>query len=173
MSSFRVFFSGNGPLVKVLCEALAPDRVQREKDKGLKLRKGRCYGLKGEGVLGIRYVASVRPFRPAVCDEPAYSCKVVPAATQRGRSLGTDSVGFIPAEPLSVREVSAGHVPAGPQLASYPPRPLPHLRRPSPPTTNTIEPPCCRMAFAADRTTANAEVRLAAMTAFHSSKLVR
>ncbi len=35
-----VFLSGNGPLVAILREALARDKVRREKERGVKLRKG-------------------------------------------------------------------------------------------------------------------------------------
>ena len=35
-----VFLSGNGPLVAILREALTRDRVKREKEKGLKIKKG-------------------------------------------------------------------------------------------------------------------------------------
>ena len=35
-----VFLSGNGPLVSILCEALARDRVRRDKDAGKKTMKG-------------------------------------------------------------------------------------------------------------------------------------
>ena len=35
-----VFLSGNGPLVKILQEALARDKVEREKAAGRKLKKG-------------------------------------------------------------------------------------------------------------------------------------
>lgn len=35
-----VFLSGNGPLVKVLREALTRDKVRREKEKGLRIKKG-------------------------------------------------------------------------------------------------------------------------------------
>lgn len=37
---YSVYLSGNGPLVKVLQEALACDKIQRAKDKGKKLKKG-------------------------------------------------------------------------------------------------------------------------------------
>jgi hypothetical protein len=37
---YSVFLSGNGPLVNILCEALARDKVQRGKESGDKLRKG-------------------------------------------------------------------------------------------------------------------------------------
>lgn len=37
---YSVFLSGNGPLVAILREALARDKVRREKDCGRKLRKG-------------------------------------------------------------------------------------------------------------------------------------
>jgi hypothetical protein len=37
---YSVFLSGNGPLVRVLCEALARDRVRQEAEKGTLLRKG-------------------------------------------------------------------------------------------------------------------------------------
>ncbi len=39
-STTSVFLSGNGPLVAVLREALARDKVKREKEKGTKLKKG-------------------------------------------------------------------------------------------------------------------------------------
>jgi hypothetical protein len=39
-SSTSVFLSGNGPLVSILREALTRDRVQREKNKGRKIKKG-------------------------------------------------------------------------------------------------------------------------------------
>jgi len=37
---YSVFLSGNGPLVKMLQEALARDRVLRANEKGEKLKKG-------------------------------------------------------------------------------------------------------------------------------------
>jgi hypothetical protein len=37
---YSVFLSGNGPLVAILREALARDKVQRSKGKGIKIRKG-------------------------------------------------------------------------------------------------------------------------------------
>jgi Uncharacterized conserved protein (DUF2075) len=37
---YSVFLSGNGPLVAVLREALARDRLRRERDRGKKVRKG-------------------------------------------------------------------------------------------------------------------------------------
>lgn len=37
---YSVFLSGNGPLVNILCEALARDKVQRGKEVGDKVRKG-------------------------------------------------------------------------------------------------------------------------------------
>ena len=37
---YSVFLSGNGPLVNILCEALARDKVQRGKESGEKVRKG-------------------------------------------------------------------------------------------------------------------------------------
>jgi hypothetical protein len=37
---YSVFLSGNGPLVAILREALARDKVRREKDKGGKIKKG-------------------------------------------------------------------------------------------------------------------------------------
>ncbi len=39
---YSVFLSGNGPLVSVLCEALARDRVEIAKSNGQKLRKGQA-----------------------------------------------------------------------------------------------------------------------------------
>jgi hypothetical protein len=37
---YSVFLSGNGPLVAILREALARDRIRHEKEKGFKLKKG-------------------------------------------------------------------------------------------------------------------------------------
>ncbi|MFZ4707451.1 MAG: DUF2075 domain-containing protein [Bacteroidales bacterium] len=37
---YSVFLSGNGPLVAILREALARDKVKREKEKGTKMKKG-------------------------------------------------------------------------------------------------------------------------------------
>jgi hypothetical protein len=37
---YSVFLSGNGPLVNILCEALARDKVQRGKETGERVRKG-------------------------------------------------------------------------------------------------------------------------------------
>jgi hypothetical protein len=37
---YSVFLSGNGPLVKILCEALARDYVQNEKERGKKVKRG-------------------------------------------------------------------------------------------------------------------------------------
>lgn len=39
---YSVYLSGNGPLVKILCEALARDRVARAKENGEKLRIGQA-----------------------------------------------------------------------------------------------------------------------------------
>lgn len=40
---YSVFLSGNGPLVKILCEVLARDKVKREKEFGRKKKKGEAY----------------------------------------------------------------------------------------------------------------------------------
>ena len=37
---YSVFLSGNGPLVAILREALARDKVRNEKEKGRKVKKG-------------------------------------------------------------------------------------------------------------------------------------
>ncbi len=37
---YSVFLSGNGPLVKILCEALARDKVSRAKEQGNRVKKG-------------------------------------------------------------------------------------------------------------------------------------
>jgi hypothetical protein len=39
---YSVFLSGNGPLVAILREALARDKVKREKEKGSKIKKGKA-----------------------------------------------------------------------------------------------------------------------------------
>ncbi len=39
---YSVFLSGNGPLVAILREALARDKVSREKEKGIRLKKGKA-----------------------------------------------------------------------------------------------------------------------------------
>lgn len=39
---YSVFLSGNGPLVSVLCEALARDKVRRERERGLQTTKKRA-----------------------------------------------------------------------------------------------------------------------------------
>jgi len=41
---YSVYLSGNGPLVKILCEALARDRVQRGSEAGDKIRIGQARG---------------------------------------------------------------------------------------------------------------------------------
>jgi hypothetical protein len=41
--SSTVFLSGNGPLVAVLREALTRDKVKREREKGIKIRKGEAF----------------------------------------------------------------------------------------------------------------------------------
>jgi hypothetical protein len=41
---YSVFLSGNGPLVAILREALARDKVKREKEKGIKVKKGKAMG---------------------------------------------------------------------------------------------------------------------------------
>jgi hypothetical protein len=41
--SSTVFLSGNGPLVAILREALTRDKVQREREKGNKIRKGEAF----------------------------------------------------------------------------------------------------------------------------------
>jgi DUF2075 family protein len=40
---YSVFLSGNGPLVKILREALVRDKVQREKERGKKIRKREAF----------------------------------------------------------------------------------------------------------------------------------
>ncbi|NLH15324.1 MAG: DUF2075 domain-containing protein [Phycisphaerae bacterium] len=40
---YSVYLSGNGPLVKILCEALTRDKVQQEKSCGHKIKKGEVY----------------------------------------------------------------------------------------------------------------------------------
>jgi len=40
---YSVFLSGNGPLVKILREALVRDKIQREKERGNKIRKGEAF----------------------------------------------------------------------------------------------------------------------------------
>lgn len=40
---YSVFLSGNGPLVKILREALVRDKVQREKERGNKTKKGEAF----------------------------------------------------------------------------------------------------------------------------------
>jgi DUF2075 family protein len=40
---YSVFLSGNGPLVKILCEALSRDRVKQVREKGGKIRKGDAF----------------------------------------------------------------------------------------------------------------------------------
>ena len=40
---YSVFLSGNGPLVKILREALVRDKVQREKECGKKIKKGEAF----------------------------------------------------------------------------------------------------------------------------------
>lgn len=39
-SLYSVYLSGNGPLVKILCEALARDKVSRVKEQGSRIKKG-------------------------------------------------------------------------------------------------------------------------------------
>lgn len=39
-SLYSVYLSGNGPLVKILCEALARDKVSRGKEQGNRIKKG-------------------------------------------------------------------------------------------------------------------------------------
>jgi len=39
-SLYSVYLSGNGPLVKILCEALARDKVSRGKEQGSRIKKG-------------------------------------------------------------------------------------------------------------------------------------
>ena len=41
---YSVFLSGNGPLVKILREALTRDKVKRDKESGLKTKKGVVFG---------------------------------------------------------------------------------------------------------------------------------
>jgi len=40
---YSVFLSGNGPLVKILREALVRDKIQRERERGKKIRKGQAF----------------------------------------------------------------------------------------------------------------------------------
>jgi len=39
-SLYSVFLSGNGPLVKILCEALARNKISRAKERGSRIKKG-------------------------------------------------------------------------------------------------------------------------------------
>ena len=41
---YSVFLSGNGPLVKILREALTRDKVKRDKEGGIKTKKGVVFG---------------------------------------------------------------------------------------------------------------------------------
>ena len=47
---YSVFLSGNGPLVSVLCEALARDKVRRHQERGEKIVKKRREEKRGESV---------------------------------------------------------------------------------------------------------------------------
>ena len=40
---YSVFLSGNGPLVKILREALVRDKIQRERERGSKIKKGEVF----------------------------------------------------------------------------------------------------------------------------------
>jgi hypothetical protein len=40
---YSVFLSGNGPLVKILREALVRDKIQRERERGNKIKKGEAF----------------------------------------------------------------------------------------------------------------------------------
>jgi hypothetical protein len=54
---YSVFLSGNGPLVAILREALTRDKVQREKERGQKLKKG-------EVMSGVKmFIQNVHNFR--------------------------------------------------------------------------------------------------------------
>jgi len=59
-----VFLSGNGPLVAILCEALARDKVRQEKERGRKVNKG----------LALRevkaFIQNVHHFRDALIRDP-------------------------------------------------------------------------------------------------------
>lgn len=54
---YSVFLSGNGPLVEILREALTRDKVQREKERGRKVKKGE---VKSEVKLFIQNVHNFR-----------------------------------------------------------------------------------------------------------------
>ncbi|MFC1780798.1 DNA/RNA helicase domain-containing protein [Planctomycetota bacterium] len=54
---YSVFLSGNGPLVKILREALVRDKVSREKERGKKIKKGEVYS---EVKAFIQYIHNFR-----------------------------------------------------------------------------------------------------------------
>jgi len=59
-----VYLSGNGPLVAVLREALAHDHVQKEKERGRKLKKG-------EALSDVKaFIQNVHHFRDTCLDQP-------------------------------------------------------------------------------------------------------
>lgn len=61
---YSVFLSGNGPLVDILREALARDKVRRQKERGIKVKKG-------EALSEVRmFIQNVHHFRDACIQDP-------------------------------------------------------------------------------------------------------
>jgi DUF2075 family protein len=63
-SSSSVYLSGNGPLVKILQEALARDRFQNEKEKGNKLKRGQARASVKT------FIQNIHHYRDAYVDDP-------------------------------------------------------------------------------------------------------
>jgi len=61
---YSVFLSGNGPLVNILREALARDKVRRQKERGIKAKKG-------EALSEVRmFIQNVHHFRDTCIQDP-------------------------------------------------------------------------------------------------------
>src|SRR5205814_1370885 len=65
---YSVFLSGNGPLVSVLCEALARDKVRRHKERGEKIPKKRAHSEVQAFIQNVHHFRDdcLRDLRPPV-----------------------------------------------------------------------------------------------------------
>jgi len=102
---YSVFLSGNGPLVAVLREALARDRLRRERDRGKKVRKGEALSEVKAFIQNVHHFRDdclQNPEQPpiehvAIFDEAQRAWNLEMTARFMRRKKGVD--GFMVSEP--------------------------------------------------------------------------
>jgi hypothetical protein len=87
---YSVFLSGNGPLVDILREALARDKVRREKERGIKVKKG-------ETLSKVKmFIQNVHHFRDACLQDIAPPIEHVAIFDEAQRAWNLDqTAGFM------------------------------------------------------------------------------